>query len=77
MFVEMKILKNLLSALIFTILTTISVSAQNQDDKKPKKDPPPVIKPGDKGDKGEKKDKPKKPQAESALVARLVEIDLD
>lgn len=60
-------------------MTTVSVSAQSQDDKKPPpKDKPPVIKPGDKDNKPkDDSKKPKKPQFEASVLGRVVEIDLD
>ncbi len=67
--VVMKIFKNLLFALTIMVGTSIAVSAQKDQDKKPPpKDKPPVVKPGDKDrPKDKPPDKPKKPGYEASV----------
>lgn len=75
----MKILKQLLFTIAVMLCFSIAASAQKQDDKKPKKDPPVVVvkdkeKPKEGKPKKDKDDNVKKPGMEFYLSENRIEL---
>jgi len=74
----MKTLRQLIFIFVAVAGLTLGAAAQENDQKKPPKDPPPVINPGDKKpkDKPPKDTKPKKPGISYFIAGKQSNIDL-
>lgn len=74
----MKTLRQLIFIFVAVTGLTLAVSAQKNDQKKPPKDPPPVINPGDKKPKERppREDKPKKPGISYFIAEKQADLDL-